>query len=152
MIDTFEPLFRAAQGVDLSDPATARAELTERLDPSSDAARQLNEAIAELAAAGRVADRGELPLKYGRVTKANDETLGFSIDVVIMSSAGPLHRHPNGEVNWCIRLDGDPTFDGFSPGWAVFPPGSQHVPTVSGGTMLIVYLLPEGAIEFLQAT
>jgi hypothetical protein len=152
MIDTFEPLCRAAQGVDLSDPVAARAELESRFDPASEEARRLNEAIAELAAAGQVADRGELPLRYGRVTKASEVTLGFSIDVVMMSAAGPLHRHPNGEVNWCIRLDGKPTFDGFGPGWAVFPPGSQHVPTVSGGTMLIVYLLPEGAIEFLQAT
>lgn len=152
MLDTFAPLYRAAHGVDLSDPAAARAELTRRLDPKSDGARTLNEAIAELAAAGRVADRGELPLKYGRVTKASEATLGFSIDVVMMSAAGPMHRHPNGEVNWCIRLDGDPKFDGFGPGWAVFPPGSQHVPTVSRGTMLIVYLLPQGAIEFLPAS
>lgn len=152
MLDTFEPLLRAAQGVDLSDPAAARAALIERFDPTSEAARKLNEAIAELAAAGRVADRGELPLRYGRVTKASEATRGFSIDVVMMSAAGPLHRHPNGEVNWCIRLDGAPKFDGFGPGWAVFPPGSQHVPTVSGGTMLIVYLLPQGAIEFLQAS
>ena len=27
--------------------------------------------------------------------------------------------------------------------------GSQHVPTVAGGTMLIVYLLPQGRIEFV---
>jgi hypothetical protein len=28
-------------------------------------------------------------------------------------------------------------------------PGSQHVPTVAGGAMLIVYLLPKGQIEFV---
>ena len=63
--------------------------------------------------------------------------------------AGPLHRHPAGEVNWCIALEGEPTFMGQPPGWVVEPPGSEHVPTVSGGRMLIVYLLPAGAIEFL---
>ena len=34
-------------------------------------------------------------------------------------------------------------------GWVVESPGSEHVPTVEGGRMLIVYLLPEGAIEFV---
>jgi hypothetical protein len=38
---------------------------------------------------------------------------------------------------------------GQGPGWVVEAPGSQHVPTVAGGTMLIVYLLPQGRIEFL---
>jgi hypothetical protein len=37
---------------------------------------------------------------------------------------------------------------GEPPGWVVEPPGSVHVPTVAGGTMLIVYLLPRGEIEF----
>ncbi|MSR62967.1 MAG: DUF4863 family protein [Planctomycetes bacterium] len=31
----------------------------------------------------------------------------------------------------------------------MFPPASQHVPSVAGGTMLIVYLLPQGVLEFL---
>ena len=80
--------------------------------------------------------------------KATEETGGFSIDVVDMTGPGPRHRHPNGEVNWCIALEGSPTFGEQDPGWVVESPGSEHVPTVSGGRMLIVYLLPEGAIEF----
>jgi len=148
MLDTFQPLLRAAQGVDLSAPSAARAELARRFDPASAEARALNEDLKRLLAEGRVAERGELPVKYGRVSKAREETLGFSIDVVLMSGAGPQHRHPNGEVNYCVALDGAPTFDGSPPGWVVFPPDSRHVPTVAGGTMLIVYLLPAGAIEF----
>ena len=149
MLDTFLPLLRAAQGLDLSAPAKARAELARRLDPAGPEARALDTALKELLAAGRVAERGALPVKYGRVAKAGEPTLGFSIDVVHMNGAGPLHLHPNGEVNYCVALDGQPTFDGHPPGWVVFPPGSKHVPTVAGGTMLIVYLLPQGAIEFL---
>jgi hypothetical protein len=30
----------------------------------------------------------------------------------------------------------------------VYPPGSAHRPTVSGGRALVLYLLPEGRIEF----
>ena len=92
-----------------------------------------------------------LPVRWGRVSKATEESQGFSIDIVLMNGAGPRHRHPNGEVNFCIPIEGKPTFDGHKPGWVVFPPDSEHVPTVSGGIMLIVYLLPEGAMEFLKA-
>ena len=68
-----------------------------------------------------------------------------------MSSPGPMHAHPNGEIDLCFALDGEPTFDGHPPGWVVFRPGSKHIPTVVGGPMLILYLLPGGAIEFVKA-
>ena len=89
-------------------------------------------------------------MKFGRVTKALPESDDFSIDVVHMNGPGPHHKHPGGEVNYCIALDGEPRFDGQPPGWVVMPPGSGHVPTVSGGRMLIVYLLPKGQIEFTK--
>ena len=148
MIDTFQPLLRAAQGVDLREPAAARAELAMRFDPAGVEAGLLNQQLEKLCSEGRIAERGALPVKYGRVAKAGEETLGFSIDVVLMNGPGPLHRHPAGEVNYCVAIDGQPTFDGAPPGWVVMPPDSRHVPTVAGGTMLIVYLLPGGAIEF----
>jgi len=150
MIETFLPLLEAAQGIDLSSPHAARAELALRFDPASKRARSLNEKLKALLDQGKLAERGAMPVKYGRVAKAGAPTLGFSIDVVHMNGAGPMHRHPNGEVNYCVALDGAPTFDGEPPGWVVFPPESRHVPTVAGGTMLIVYLLPQGAIEFVS--
>ena len=149
MLETFRPLLEAARGLDLSDPAEARAELQRRLDPAGEAALALNEGLTALLEAGEIANRGEPPVRWGRVAKAGEETLGFSIDVVLMDGAGPRHRHPNGEIDYCVAMDGDPRFDGEPPGWVVFGPDSVHVPTVSEGTMLIVYLLPEGAIEFL---
>jgi Domain of unknown function (DUF4863) len=149
VLSTFAPLLQAAQGLDLSSPAKARAELERRFDPRGKAAQALNAELKALLEAGKVAERGALPVKYGRVAKAGEPTLGFSIDVVHMTGPGPLHRHPNGEVNYCVALEGAPTFDGHPPGWVVFPPESRHVPTVAGGAMLIVYLLPQGAIEFL---
>ncbi len=151
MIEVFQPLLRAAHGVDLADPAGARAELARRFDPAGPEARALNGELERLLAEGKIAERGALPVRYGRVAKASDATLGFSIDVVYMDGPGPLHRHPNGEVDYCVALGGSPTFDGQPPGWVVFPPDSRHVPTVAGGTMLIVYLLPGGAIEFVKS-
>lgn len=150
MLDTFRPLFEAARGLDLADARRAEDELRERFDPDGPEAALLRERLVELLEEGRIAERGELPVRFGRVCKSGPESLGFSIDVVLMTGPGPRHRHPNGEVDYCIALDGAPTFDGAPPGWVVEPPGSVHVPTVAGGTMLIVYLLPEGRIEFLE--
>lgn len=150
MLDTFRPLLDAAIGVDLDEPELARAELTSRLDPAGARARALQSELEQLLAQGRIAERGELPVKWGRVAKASPDTNGFSIDVVLMNGAGPAHRHPEGEINYCIALDGAPRFEGQPPGWVVLRPDSTHVPTVEGGTMLIVYLLPHGAVEWLQ--
>lgn len=150
MIETFQPLIEAARGVDLSDADAAQHELARRFDPTGERASALNAALEKLLEDGEVANRGELPVRWGRVAQATPETDGFSIDVVLMNGSGPRHRHPRGEVNYCVALDGDPTFDGAAAGWIVKTPDSTHVPTVAGGTMLIVYLLPEGQIEFLQ--
>ena len=51
-----------------------------------------------------------------------------------------------------IPLDGTPDFDGHGSGWAVYPSGSVHVPDVTGGTMLILYFLPGGEIEWIAGT
>lgn len=150
MLDTFRPLLEAARGLDLADARRAEGELRERFDPQGPEAAALRARLVELLEAGRIAERGELPVRYGRVCKATPESLGFSIDVVLMTGPGPRHRHPNGEIDYCIALEGEPTFDGNPPGWVVETPDSVHVPTVAGGTMLIVYLLPEGRIEFLE--
>lgn len=150
MLDTFRPLLDAAHGLDLARPDVARAELARRLDPTGDVARKVASELRALLESGQIANRGELPVRYGRVSKAGPDTREFSIDVVLMTGPGPRHRHPRGEVNFCLALDGQPTFDGQPPGWVVLPPDSSHVPTVENGTMLIVYLLPHGAIEFAR--
>ena len=150
MIETFRP---PAPGRERPRPVRprrrARARLAERLDPDGPEARALSEELKRLLEAGEVANRGEPPVRWGRVAKAGPDTLDFSIDVVDMTGAGPLHLHPNGEVNWCVPLEGEPTFEGCGRGWVVMPPDSRHVPAVAGGRMLIVYLLPGGAMEFL---
>jgi len=149
MLESFQPLLDAAQGVDLSDAAKAEALLSERLDPTGEAAAKLKAELLRLLDAGEIANRGELPVKWGRAAKPGPESGGYSIDVVLMTGPGPKHRHPKGEVDYCIALEGEPTFDGRKAGWVVMPEDSVHVPTVAGGKMLIVYLLPDGEMEFL---
>lgn len=150
LLDTFTPLLEAASGLDLSDPDAARRELETRFDPASDEGRALSKKLEGLLAEGQICENGELPVKWGRVTKATEESLGFSIDVVYMNGAGPRHRHPKGEVNFCVPLQGTPSFETQTAGWIVMAPDSIHVPRVDGGEMLIVYLLPDGEMEFLK--
>ena len=90
-------------------------------------------------------------LRYGRIFKPADDLHGFSVDVVDMKDlAGPHHTHPNGEIDLIMPIDSAATFDGRAAGWLVCPPGSAHRPTVSEGRALVLYLLPQGAIEFTR--
>lgn len=86
-------------------------------------------------------------VRFGRVAK---DLGGFSVDAVLMSGPGPKHRHPNGEIDLCFTLDDEARFDGHPQGWVVYGSDSTHIPTVTGGLMLILYFLPGGAIEFLK--
>jgi hypothetical protein len=100
-------------------------------------------------AAGWLADREGGGIKYGRIFKPADDLHGFSVDVVDMQDiAGPHHTHPLGEIDLVMPLDGDAHFDGHPAGWCVYPPGSAHCPTVSQGRALVLYLLPQGKIQF----
>jgi hypothetical protein len=102
-------------------------------------------------AEGWLANRESGGIKYGRIFKPSDEFKGFSVDVVDMKDvAGPHHTHPNGEIDLIMPIDGDAQFDGRVAGWCVYPAGSAHRPTVSQGRALVLYLLPQGAIEFTR--
>lgn len=99
-------------------------------------------------AAGWMCAREQGGIKFGRVIKDID---GFSVDVVEMSDVvGPHHRHPNGEIDMILPIDGGAEFDGHGAGWVVYGPGSAHQPTVRGGKALVLYLLPGGAIDFTR--
>lgn len=91
-------------------------------------------------------------IRYGRVLKATDATHGFSVDVVDMENiAGPHHVHPNGEIDLIMPLTKGASFDANPAGWCVYEPGTGHRPTVSDGRALVLYLLPQGAIDFTAA-
>lgn len=137
-------------GVDPSDPDAARAALEAAYPSGGDDARALRDAMVAAIEAGTLCERGDDTLKWSRLRKPEDNDHALSVDVVWMSAPGPKHRHPNGELNLCFAIDGDPRFDGHPEGWVVFPPDSAHVPTVTGGRMLIAYFLPEGAMEFVR--
>ena len=100
---------------------------------------------------GWLANREHGGIKFGRVIKPGPETAGFSVDVVEMDDiVGPHHRHPNGEIDMIIPQDPEAEFDGHGRGWLVYGPDSAHSPTVTGGRAIVLYLLPDGAIEFTR--
>jgi hypothetical protein len=88
-------------------------------------------------------------VSFGRLIDPGGAAGRFSVDVVLMGAvAGPHHLHPNGEIGMIVPVSGEPNFDGFPKGWYVCGPGSDHFPTVAGGSAYVLYLPPDGAIEF----
>lgn len=127
------------------------ARLNERFPASGPLFKEIVAAIGDGVAGGWICEREHGGLRYGRVAKPAPALHGFSIDVVDMPDmAGPHHVHPKGEIDLIMPLEGDAKFDGHPAGWLVYGAGSAHRPTVSGGRAWVLYLLPEGAIEFTR--
>jgi len=90
-------------------------------------------------------------VRYGRVIKPSESLKGYSVDVVNMNDiAGPHHRHPGGEIDLIMPVSETARFDGQPGGWLVYGPDSAHSPTVTGGEAFVLYLLPQGQIEFTR--
>ncbi len=129
--------------------ATLEADLNTRFGADSDAFTALVKTCRTGVEEGWLCNREGGGIKFGRAIKPGPETHGFSVDVVEMDDiVGPYHAHPNGEIDLIMPEDGDAKFDGAGAGWMVYGPGTEHAPTVAGGKALVLYLLPDGAIEF----
>ena len=132
--------------------AALEAELNRTLPAGGPVVRSVFDACRDGIAAGWMCNREHAGIKYGRVVKPGPATHGYSVDVVEMDDvAGGHHRHPNGEIDLVMPIDETAVFDGRGAGWRVYGPGSAHVPTVTGGKAWVLYLLPQGAIEFTKA-
>lgn len=119
--------------------------------PDSATYQGLKAACQAGVADGWLCDREGGGIRYGRIFKPAPDLHGFSVDVVDMQDlAGPHHTHPNGEIDLVMPIEGDATFDSRPAGWVVYPPGSAHRPTVAQGRALVLYLLPEGQIQFTR--
>lgn len=147
LLTALAPLLERLNDVDTAAPG-ATDTLNASIPLGGALLRPIEELVRQGITDGWLAPRGEPGVRFGRVSKPSQDSRGFSIDAVHMDRPGPEHTHPNGEIDLCFALSGEPRFDGHLPGWVVLPPGSRHVPTVSGGEMAILYFLPGGAIEF----
>ena len=157
MTDTAQAAFRqrlaglTAQLAGRPLDATLDAWLNVEHGPTSATYLGLKAACEQGVAEGWLCDREGGGIRYGRIFKPAPDLAGFSVDVVDMKDlAGPHHTHPNGEIDLLMPIEGEATFDGRPAGWIVYPPGSAHRPTVAQGRALVLYLLPEGRIEFTR--
>jgi len=143
MVDLTASIAGRALDADLQDW------LNRELGPGSDGFQRLQHSCEQGVAEGWLCQREAGGIRYGRVFRPDDELQGFSVDVVDMDDVvGPHHRHPQGEIDLVMPLEGDAKFDRHPAGWVVYPAGSAHHPTVSDGRALVLYLLPGGSIEF----
>ncbi len=157
-MDTPTPETFRAQLVDLTAQIAGRpldaaldAWLNQAHGPATATYQALKASCEAGVAAGWLAQREGGGIKYGRIFKPDADLHGFSVDVVDMTDiAGPHHVHPTGEIDLIMPIDDSARFDGRPAGWLVCPPGSAHPPTVTGGRALVLYLLPEGRIEFTR--
>ncbi len=133
------------------EPALA-GELTAAFPPGGEVFDGLAAACRGGLSDGWLGQRGDPDLRWGRPIKPGPETANFSVDVVEMTAvAGPHHAHPQGEIDMIVPVDAEAKFDGHGVGWLVYPPGSMHSPTVTGGKAIVLYLLPAGEIAFTPA-
>ena len=131
------------------DSALAQ-ELNRRFPPGDETFDAIERACHEAIADGWMCANGnEGGPRWGRVIEPGPETGELSIDVVDLTDwVGSHHGHPKGEVCMIIPITEGAKFDGIPRGWCAFEPGSSHHPTVSDGRALVLYMLPDGEIEF----
>ena len=128
-----------------------QSELNQAFPADAEAFKAIERACHAAIAAGWMCNREAGGIRYGRVVKANPALAGCSVDVVEMENVkGPHHRHPKGEIDMIMPISAGAKFDGHGAGWLVYGADSAHHPTVSDGKALVLYLLPEGAIEFTR--
>lgn len=124
-------------------------DLADRFPANGEYFAKVEDACRSAIAAGWMCAEGGQGRRFGRVIEPSADTGGLSVDVVALKDiVGPHHRHPTGEVCMVMPVDRGARFDGVSRGWCIYPPGSSHRPTVSGGEAIVLYMLPDGRIEF----
>ena len=126
-------------------------EMNHRFPADSPTFRAIEGACRQAIKAGWMCSEGGDGRRFGRVIEAGPLTSGLSVDVVDLDdTSGPHHRHPTGEICLIMPQSSAARFDGHGAGWCVFEPGSAHTPTVTEGRALVLYMLPEGRIEFSE--
>ena len=149
--ETFDSLMRDLAGAIAGKPIdkSLEAELNRDYAPGTETFEAIREASEAGVEEGWLVPNENGPVRYGRPIKPAPEMHGFSVDAVkYRDLAGPFHGHPNGEICVVFPTDGDAKFDGTGAGWCVYEPGSKHYPTISDGEAIVLYLLPDGAIDF----
>ena len=152
-LETFQQLVatvaQTLRGSALDD--SLRTWLNTHYGAGSDWYAQMHAACADGVAQGWLCRRENGGIRWGRVFEASAALGDFSVDVVQMKDiAGPHHSHPLGEIDLILPITPGALFDGHAAGWCVYGPQSAHSPTVSNGEAWVLYLLPQGQIQFTR--
>lgn len=150
-LDTFKHMISAVTAFCVGKPVDSKLaeQLNREFPPDSAPFRKIEQACHEAIDDGWMCKSGQGNRRYGRVIEPVPESHEFSVDVVqLRDVVGPHHRHPTGEIDMIMPIAPTAKFDGAGRGWLVYPPNSAHRPTVSDGDALILYLLPNGEIDF----
>lgn len=143
------PISKFVKTMDLTDVEKAELALNKQFPPGSAEIQQIKKLAEEALKNNIICNRGDANMKFSRVVKPQDDAGGCSIDAVFMeNSSGPVHTHTKGEVCLCFPQSGNAKFEGRGETWIVMHAGSRHVPTVTDGSMLIIYWWPEGAVAW----
>jgi hypothetical protein len=152
-VDCFQKLlkpvtdFVSSQAVD----ASLAEKLNRRFPHDDEAFKTIEAACHKAISDGWMCVQGSEGRRFGRVIESSEETGRLSVDVVDLNNiVGPHHRHPLGEICMIMPVTKSARFDGMARGWCVFEPGSDHRPTVTDGEALVLYMLPDGKIEFTE--
>lgn len=147
-LNELDPILKALPGIDLHQPPKAAASLNRMFPLDSPLMLRLRELFDLGCEEKWLCTREVEGVFFSRVSKAVARTGGFSVDAVRMSGPGVWHRHPKGEIDLCFAAQEHARFDDEREGFVIKAPGSDHVPTVTGGEMSILYFLPGGEIEW----
>lgn len=150
-VDDFQKLIKPVTDFVSSRAVTSglTEELNNNFPPDGETFDNIERACHEAIAQGWMCAQGAKGRRFGRVIEPSEQTGGLSVDVVdLIDIIGPHHRHPTGEVCMVMPVTEGALFDGTARGWCVFEPDSAHHPTVTNGEALVLYMLPDGKIEF----
>jgi len=126
-------------------------ELNRRFPPGGETFAAIEDACHKAIAAGWMCRHGKEGRRFGRVIEPGPDTHDLSVDVVDLKDiVGAHHRHPKGEICMTMPITPSARFDGHGAGWCVNAAGSAHRPTVTDGEALVLYMLPDGEIEFTK--
>ncbi len=148
MLEALQPVLKYLKELDVHNPLAAKQLLNQTFSPTSAVFKKLRKLFLQGVEEKWLCNQSRGGTSFSRISKPSESSHHFSIDAVRMSGPGVWHRHTNGEINLCFANNPDARFDENPEGWVVFEPESEHIPTVTGGEMDILYFLPEGKIEW----
>lgn len=149
--DLLQPVFKAIASAPIDKALAARLNVDFPADGALFAV--IEEACHAAIEAGWMCAHGDAGRKFGRVIEPTAITNNLSVDVVQLNNvAGPHHSHSKGEVCMVMPQEEGATFDNNKAGWCTYAAGTAHFPTVRNGNALILYLLPDGEINFTGKT